>query len=105
MPSSFSYEFASSIRSINLVEHAAVCKMCFLRLLPIASNFRQRKQPHLGELAGIFLGNCLGARPVITLGGDFLAFRTVEVLEIRLCYSACSLLVHDLVHDADCGLA
>src|SRR5438045_9518512 len=43
------------IRLINLIEHPAVSEMSLLGLLPIADDFRKRKQLHFWKLAGIFL--------------------------------------------------
>ena len=66
----------------NPIKGAAVRKMVFLGLLPAAEQFVHGKQFHGRKLGGVFLGDGFEARAVEIARGDFLAFGSVEILEI-----------------------
>src|SRR5471032_1242422 len=71
-------------RLVNLVEHAAVGEVGFLRLAPVAGHVGQREQFDRRELRRIFLGLLLDGRAVIVLGDQLLRFVGVEEVQIRL---------------------
>ena len=70
---------------VDLVEHAAVGEVGFLRLLPAAEHLVDGDQVELGEALEVGRVGVLGPdRPVVVLGGQPLAGRRVEVLEVGL---------------------
>lgn len=63
--------------AVNLVEHATVGEVFFLRLGPAAENFVDGDQVQLLKLIRIFLGHLGIAWAIVVLGGNFLTFGRV----------------------------
>src|SRR5471032_1192648 len=84
-------------RLVNLVKHAAVGEVGFLRLGPVARHVGQREQLHRRELRRVFLGFLVDSRAVVVLGDQLLRCVSVEEIQIRLRQLARAALVDHLV--------
>src|SRR5436309_1001795 len=89
----------STVCLLNLVENSALGKMGFVRLLPATEDFVNGEEFQLGELGGIFLSHGFEPRTVVMPGGDGLAFRRVEILQVGLGHRFCAASLGYFVHD------
>src|SRR5215204_4055537 len=92
---------ASTHRLIDLVEHATISEMNFLRLPPVADDLRQGEERKLWELAGVLRGHRLQSWPIVVLGDDLLTLRRVQIFQIRLRHRPSAMLACYLIHHAD----
>lgn len=86
---------------VDLVENATIREMHLLRIAPATERLVDGDQASLDELSGIPGGNLRLLRAIEVFGGQFLAFRRVQVFEVGLGDLARTPLVNPLVDHRD----
>src|SRR5258705_887962 len=86
----------SLFQLINLIEDAAVIEVRLLDLAPAAEDFVDREEFDLSEVFAVLLCDLHQTWTIKVLGRNLLAFRRVEIFQIRLRHRSGSVLINDL---------
>ena len=74
----------------SAVEISVFAEMFFLRDLPAAEDFVDRKERRLGEVALELLKDLFGVRAIVILGDQFLRFGRIEVVQVFFWWWSCT---------------